>query len=123
MLLSFWNNLVAGNNSSVWFSNATSPTSSNGVDNKPMSPNTTSNSTSTVVSKSTSKPTTQTSMTLTSGPGVIKGSMKSGLSSASSTENDAVQMPGKTISTKPVVRDPSATKESDDEGDKYRNRK
>ena len=56
-------------------------------------------------------------MTLTSGPGVIKGSMKSGLSSASSTENDAVQMPEKTISTKPVVRDPSATKESDEEGD------
>ena len=49
--------------------------------------------------------------------------MKSGLSSASSTENDAVQMPGKTISTKLVVSDPSATKESDDEGDKYRNRK
>lgn len=108
--------IVEGNNSSVWFSNATSPTSSNGIDNKPMSLNTTSNSTSTVVSKSTSKPTTHTSMTLTSGPGVIKGSMKSGLSSASSTENDAVQMPGKTISTKPVVSDPSATKESDDEG-------
>lgn len=62
-------------------------------------------------------------MILILGFGVIKGSMKFGLSFVLFIENDVVQMLGKIISIKLVVSDLLVIKESDDEGDKYRNRK
>lgn len=98
---------VEGNNSSVPLSNATSPTSSNGI-NQLLSPNTTSNSTSPVVSKFTSKPTTHASTTSTTWRGV-KSSVKSGLSSAT------LASPTKNASVQPVVMD----KNDDEDGVPY----
>lgn len=109
---------LAGSNSSVSFSNASNPTSSNGIGSQLT--NTTNTSSNPVALNSTHAPTTRkltTTENLTQ-PGVIDP-LKTGKSPSaaiSPTESANGAPSEKPVSTKPVVKVSSAAKLSDDEG-------
>ena len=109
---------LAGSNSSVSFSNASNPTSGNGIGGQLT--NTTNTSSSPVVLNSTHAPTTRKLTTATENltqPGIIP--LKTGTSpslATSPTEGANGVQSEKPMSTKPVVKVSSSANLSDDEG-------